>query len=228
MNRLHLLVRTVTIAALLTLGTTAASAARHSPAATCSAQFLVEHTFASGAKWTMCWEPRQLEGIVLHDITYTTPTGEEFRPRSGKSRPDPRPLRRQRRTPPRRDRRRLGRRGLLRPHDCRLPRRNPVVVQRCPCPVPERRAPGLRVQVVREQRPGPTPEVVQRFVRRRIQLHRRMELRRRRIDRAPSRSRGRPPTHVVESGVRMATRSGTVRRLTSTATTGDSTSTSAA
>src|SRR4030065_1265636 len=40
---------------------------------TCSASNLVDVTLSSGARWQMCWETRTLEGIVLHDITYTAP-----------------------------------------------------------------------------------------------------------------------------------------------------------
>ena len=40
---------------------------------TCSASNLVDVTLTSGARWQMCWETRTLEGIVLHDITYTAP-----------------------------------------------------------------------------------------------------------------------------------------------------------
>ena len=40
---------------------------------TCSPSNLVDVTLSSGARWQMCWETRTLEGIVLHDITYTAP-----------------------------------------------------------------------------------------------------------------------------------------------------------
>lgn len=40
---------------------------------TCSASNLVDVTLSTGARWQMCWETRTLEGIVLHDITYTAP-----------------------------------------------------------------------------------------------------------------------------------------------------------
>jgi primary-amine oxidase len=39
----------------------------------CSAANLIDVTLATGARWQMCWETRSLEGIVLHDITYTAP-----------------------------------------------------------------------------------------------------------------------------------------------------------
>ena len=40
---------------------------------TCSSSNLVDVTLSSGARWQMCWETRTMEGIVLHDITYTAP-----------------------------------------------------------------------------------------------------------------------------------------------------------
>ncbi len=40
---------------------------------TCSAANLIDVTLSTGARWQMCWETRTLEGIVLHDITYTAP-----------------------------------------------------------------------------------------------------------------------------------------------------------
>ncbi|MEE9493363.1 MAG: putative Ig domain-containing protein, partial [Gammaproteobacteria bacterium] len=45
----------------------------------CSGNHLLEKTFNSGAKWQMCWEHRQREGILLHDIFYTPPQGTERR-----------------------------------------------------------------------------------------------------------------------------------------------------
>lgn len=41
----------------------------------CSAPFRVEETLPNGATWSLCWERRALEGIVLHDVTYTPPGG---------------------------------------------------------------------------------------------------------------------------------------------------------
>lgn len=40
---------------------------------TCSPSNLVDVTLSTGARWQMCWETRTLEGIVLHDITYSAP-----------------------------------------------------------------------------------------------------------------------------------------------------------
>ena len=39
----------------------------------CSAANLIDVTLSTGGRWQMCWETRALEGIVLHDITYTAP-----------------------------------------------------------------------------------------------------------------------------------------------------------
>lgn len=39
----------------------------------CSASNLVDVTLSTGARWQMCWEARSMEGIVLHDITYSAP-----------------------------------------------------------------------------------------------------------------------------------------------------------
>ena len=45
----------------------------------CSGNYLLEKTFASGGQWQLCWEHRQREGIVYHDIFYTPPGGTERR-----------------------------------------------------------------------------------------------------------------------------------------------------
>lgn len=41
----------------------------------CSPTFAITEALPNGAHWTMCWEVRNLEGIVLHDVTYTPPGG---------------------------------------------------------------------------------------------------------------------------------------------------------
>ncbi len=41
----------------------------------CSEEFKIEHQFANGAEWEMCWEERLNEGIVYYDIYYTTSHG---------------------------------------------------------------------------------------------------------------------------------------------------------
>ncbi len=37
----------------------------------CSGGYQVDHVMENGARWQMCWERRESEGIVLHDVTYT-------------------------------------------------------------------------------------------------------------------------------------------------------------
>ena len=39
----------------------------------CSPSNLVDVTLSTSARWQMCWEARTMEGMVLHDITYTAP-----------------------------------------------------------------------------------------------------------------------------------------------------------
>ncbi len=39
----------------------------------CSALYFIDITLPTRARWTMCWEERANEGIVLYDITYTPP-----------------------------------------------------------------------------------------------------------------------------------------------------------
>ena len=46
------------------------------PALACSADFYISETMPNGSRWELCWEHRQREGIVYHDITFTTPNGE--------------------------------------------------------------------------------------------------------------------------------------------------------
>ncbi len=43
----------------------------------CTGNYLLEKTFSTGAKWQLCWEHRQREGIVYHDLFYTPPGGTE-------------------------------------------------------------------------------------------------------------------------------------------------------
>lgn len=45
------------------------------PGANCSANFFVDQTLSNGARWQLCWEQRNLDGIVLRDIYYTPPDG---------------------------------------------------------------------------------------------------------------------------------------------------------
>lgn len=46
---------------------------------TCTGNYLLEKTFTSGAKWQLCWEHRQREGIIYHDFYYTPPAGLEIK-----------------------------------------------------------------------------------------------------------------------------------------------------
>jgi primary-amine oxidase len=46
--------------------------------ATCSTAFRIEQTFASGSRWTMCFEIRNDEGLVIRNARYTTPAGAEI------------------------------------------------------------------------------------------------------------------------------------------------------
>ena len=48
-------------------------------AANCSAPYLVDQTFANGARWQLCWEQRNLDGIVLRDVYFTPPGGVQQR-----------------------------------------------------------------------------------------------------------------------------------------------------
>jgi primary-amine oxidase len=42
----------------------------------CSSDFQVDEVLASGARWQMCWERRNNEGIVLHDVIYKPVGGQ--------------------------------------------------------------------------------------------------------------------------------------------------------
>jgi Cu2+-containing amine oxidase len=42
----------------------------------CSAPFQIDEVLANGARWQMCWERREAEGIVFHDVTYTPIGGQ--------------------------------------------------------------------------------------------------------------------------------------------------------
>ncbi|MEZ4655946.1 MAG: PKD domain-containing protein [Caldilineaceae bacterium] len=63
----------------LTLITASAEQPAHAQNADCSAAFAVDETLPGGARWQLCWEHRSREGIVLHDVYYTPPTGERRR-----------------------------------------------------------------------------------------------------------------------------------------------------
>ncbi len=57
------------------LGLFAAPSAQAQSDYACSAAYRIDETLPTGARWEMCWEPRALEGVVLHDITFTPPGG---------------------------------------------------------------------------------------------------------------------------------------------------------
>jgi primary-amine oxidase len=42
----------------------------------CSGAFQIDEDVPGGGHWSMCWELRDLEGVVLHDVTYTPPGGD--------------------------------------------------------------------------------------------------------------------------------------------------------
>ncbi|MFN8442685.1 MAG: proprotein convertase P-domain-containing protein [Caldilineaceae bacterium] len=46
--------------------------------ANCSGQYFIDQVLPTGARWQMCWEARQLEGVVLYDVYYT-PVGNATR-----------------------------------------------------------------------------------------------------------------------------------------------------
>ncbi len=60
--------------ALLTLGL-AGNGALAQVTLNCSTNYQISHTFSNGAKWDMCWERNDREGIIYSDIHYTTPAG---------------------------------------------------------------------------------------------------------------------------------------------------------
>ncbi|MBX2839837.1 MAG: putative Ig domain-containing protein [Gammaproteobacteria bacterium] len=44
----------------------------------CETDAQVQTSFDNGAQWSFCWESRVRENIVLRDISYTSPSGENF------------------------------------------------------------------------------------------------------------------------------------------------------
>ena len=48
---------------------------RAQSAMNCSGQYLVDVTLPAGSRWEMCWEVRNSEGIIFHDIYYTPAGG---------------------------------------------------------------------------------------------------------------------------------------------------------
>ncbi len=47
--------------------------------ANCSTPYLVDKSFTNGARWQLCWEQRNLDGIVLRDVYFTPPGGSQRR-----------------------------------------------------------------------------------------------------------------------------------------------------
>jgi len=45
----------------------------------CSSQYYVDETLPSGARWQLCWEHRNLDGIVLYEIYFTPANGGSAR-----------------------------------------------------------------------------------------------------------------------------------------------------
>ena len=62
-------------ARLLVVLLAVASPAAAAPGDNCSGVYYVNETLPSGARWQLCWEPRELEGIVYGDVYYTPPGG---------------------------------------------------------------------------------------------------------------------------------------------------------
>lgn len=75
--RLYMLILTTAIASValvrLYLPTDAQAGAN------CSAPYLVDKSFTNGARWQLCWEQRNLDGIVLRDLYFTPPGGSQRR-----------------------------------------------------------------------------------------------------------------------------------------------------
>ncbi len=68
-----------TLAWALVLASAPLSTAEAGPGDDCSGDYYVDETFASGARWQLCWEHRNLEGIVFYDVYYTPPGGSARR-----------------------------------------------------------------------------------------------------------------------------------------------------
>ena len=47
--------------------------------ANCSSPYLVDEILANGARWQLCWEQRNLDGIVLRSVYFTPPGGTQQR-----------------------------------------------------------------------------------------------------------------------------------------------------
>jgi primary-amine oxidase len=76
--RLTRLDRALVVMLILALAAPVVSAPDRAAAVTpnCgSTAFLINTTMPNGARWTMCWEERQAEGIVLHHVYFTPRNG---------------------------------------------------------------------------------------------------------------------------------------------------------
>jgi len=60
---------------LLAAATGATTAYAQNSGPTCTAPWNISQTLSNGARWEMCWERRDREGVVLSDIHYTNAQG---------------------------------------------------------------------------------------------------------------------------------------------------------
>ena len=69
--------RGLQVAALVTLVVLLlpATSAAQSPDLPCDPPYRVEQQLPGGASWHLCWEPREREGVVLHQVYYAPPAG---------------------------------------------------------------------------------------------------------------------------------------------------------
>ena len=75
--RLYMLILTTAIASVAMLRLYLPTDAQ--AGANCSTPYLVDKSFTNGARWQLCWEQRNLDGIVLRDIYFTPPGGSQQR-----------------------------------------------------------------------------------------------------------------------------------------------------
>lgn len=74
-GRLAALIATAVVFAVMAVAPVLAPGAGAADDEACSSGFTIDEVFSNGARWSMCWELRILEGIVLHGVTYTPPGG---------------------------------------------------------------------------------------------------------------------------------------------------------
>lgn len=65
-----------TLAMSLAWSQGAAAATTQAAPANCSAPYAIDVALANGARWSLCWEERRRQGIILRDIRYTPPGKE--------------------------------------------------------------------------------------------------------------------------------------------------------